>query len=132
MRKYQNEFIVLVALALMIAAFVYKQMQVNAKVVDAAKMEQSLMETKQTVSLLKVWKDKKVRKKIVKLKEIVAPSKVKWRKKTSKLTASYKALSVSELNRLISKLLSMAVQIQKLEIDKVGSSYNVELKCKWQ
>lgn len=132
MKKYQNELIVLFAVLLMIGAFAYKQMKVKAQAVDAVRMEQSLSEMKSSVALLKVWKDKKVRKKVLKLKELVSPSKVKWNKKRTKLTAIYSGLNVTELNRLVSKTLRMAVQIQKLEIDKVGASYNVELKCKWQ
>ncbi|PTB83599.1 hypothetical protein C9926_02050, partial [Sulfurovum lithotrophicum] len=82
-------------------------------------------------ALKKVWGDKKITKKVEKLKAIVPPSKVKWSRKGKKLTASFQNLSASELNRIVIKVLNLAVEIQKLEVKKTGTTYQMELKCKW-
>jgi len=43
----------------------------------------------------------------------------------------FSTLSASELNKVLSKILNLAVEIQKLEIKKIGPSYTMEFKCKW-
>ena len=90
-----------------------------------------MTEFRKVVALKKTWADKKVSKKVDKLKQIVPASKVKWSKKGKKLSANYKALNAKELNKLITTILSMAVQIQELKINRSGSVYDMEFKCKW-
>jgi TATA-box binding protein (TBP) (component of TFIID and TFIIIB) len=131
MKTYQNELIVLISFLLMIGAFFFKQSQIKAQEVGAVSIEKSINETKEIVGLIRVWKDKKVTKKILKIKNVIASAKVKWRKKSNKVTASFKKLTAIELNRLVTKILNVPVQIVKLEIKKVGLSYEVEFKCKW-
>ncbi len=131
LKKYQNELIALLAFLLMLGAFLYKNAQVSSGVAQAASQKRSISEFKEIVALKKIWADKKISKKVNKLKELMPVSKVKWSKKGKKLTASYEGLSSIELNKLISKILNLAVQVQLLDIQKSGSSYRVEFKCKW-
>jgi len=128
-KTYKNEIIAGVALLLLLIAFVYKQGKVSGQTDTSASAE--LQELKEVISLKKIWGDKKITKKVDKLKTIVAPSKVKWSKKSKKLTASFTNLGNQELNRVIVNIMNLAVEIQKLEVKKLGSSYQVEFKCKW-
>jgi hypothetical protein len=131
LKKYQNELIVLTALFLMVVAFFYKSAQVTLGAKQATQMQQSVNEFKEIVALKRVWADKKISKKIDKLQQLIPASKVKWSKKGKKLTATYQGLSANELNKLTTKIMNLAVQIQLLEIQKSGASYHVEFKCKW-
>jgi hypothetical protein len=131
LKKYQNELIVLIALCLMGAAFFYKSTQVTLAARQATQMQQSVNEFKEIVALKRVWADKKISKKIDKLQQLIPASKVKWSKKGKKLTVTYQGLSANELNKLTTKIMNLAVQIQLLEIQKSGASYHVEFKCKW-
>ncbi|WP_295419921.1 hypothetical protein [Sulfurovum sp.] len=131
LKKHQNELIALLALLLMLTAFFYKNAQVSSGAKQAGELKQSVNAFKEIVALKRVWADKKISKKLDKLKELMPASKVKWSKKGKKLTATYTGLSASELNKLTTKIMNLAVQIQLLDIQKVGSSYNVEFKCKW-
>ena len=83
------------------------------------------------IALKKIWSDKKTTQKIKKLQTLIPESKVRWSSKSKKLTASYKGLTASELNKLVTKILNLAVEIQKLKVQKTDSSYDVEFKCKW-
>ena len=131
LKRYQNELIVLLAFLLMLVAFLYKNGQISSQTENAVNSRYALSELKEIIALKKVWGDKKTSKRVEKLKELVPKSKVVWTKKGKKVTAVYEELSSKELNKLISKILSLAVVITQLDIKKTGSSYRVELKCKW-
>jgi len=130
-RQYQNELIVLLALCVMLGAFFYKSIKVSSGADNATSLQHSVNEFKEIVALKKVWGDKGISKKVTALEKLIPASKVTWSKRSKKLTASFKGLSSSELNKLSNKILSLAVQIQLLDIEKTGSLYNVEFKCKW-
>jgi len=131
LKRYQNELMVLLALLLMLGAFLYKSGQISSQVEAAVTTQQAISDFREIVALKKIWADKKTSKKVEKLKELIPASKVKWSKKSKKVTAIYEGLSSKELNKLISKILSLAVEIRQLDITKTGSSYDVEFKCKW-
>ncbi len=131
LKKYQNELIALLALLLMVTVFFYKNAQVSSGAKQASELKQSVNEFKEIVTLKRIWADKKISKKLDKLKELIPVSKVKWSKKGKKLTATYTGLNASELNKLTTKIMNLAVQIQLLDIKKSGSSYTMEFKCKW-
>jgi len=130
-KTYKNELIVVGALLLMLIGFLYKQGQVSGQTVSADIAESKLYELKEVIALQKVWADKKTSKKVEKLQTLVPPSKLKWQKRSKKVTASFSSLSANELNKVTTKILNLAVQIQKLDIKKSGASYSVEFKCKW-
>jgi len=128
---YKNELIVLGAVLFMLIGFVYKQGQVSSQSDASSVAKNALYELKEVIELQKVWADKRTSKKVEKLKTLVPPSKLKWQKRSKKVTASFSSLSANELNKVVSKILNLAVQIQKLDITKSGAIYNVEFKCKW-
>jgi len=130
-KRYQNELIVALALLLMIIALVYKNVQVSSSAESLTLSKQEVREFKELVILKKRWLDKRTSKKLDKLEKLVPSSKVKWQKKGKKLTAGFHGLSSQELNKVITMILNLAVQIQLLEIKNDHGSYNVELKCKW-
>jgi len=130
-KQYQNELIVLVAFLVMFGAYIYKHNHITTQVTGAQSAKHSLEELKNVVSLQKIWADKKIGKKVDKLETLISASKVKWSKKSEKVTATYTGLSSNELNKLITKILNAPIQIRLLDVQKNGSSYNVEFKCKW-
>lgn len=131
LKRYQNELVVLLAFLLMSGAFLYKNGQISSQAEGTANSKHAVNEFKEIVALKKVWADKKISKKVEKLKELIPASKVRWSKKSRKVTAVYEELSSRELNKLISKILSLAVVIIQLDIEKTDSTYHVEFKCKW-
>jgi methyl coenzyme M reductase subunit C-like uncharacterized protein (methanogenesis marker protein 7) len=130
-RTYKNELIVGVAFLLLVLGLFYKQAQVSGQVDKAKNTSTSLNELKEVIGLKKVWVDKQIAKKVESIKSVVSPSKVKWKKTGKKVTASFNNLNDRELNNLISKVLSLAVEIDNLEVNRIGEVYKVELKCKW-
>jgi len=131
LRPYRYELAVGLSFLLMLMAFVYKNTQVSSQAEQLFAMKQEVREFKEIIAHKRVWGDKGLSKKIDKLQSIVPASKVTWSKKGKKLTARYKGLSAKELNRLMTKVMSLAVQITELDIAKSGENYNVECKCKW-
>ena len=130
-KRYQNELIALIAFVFMLAAYGYKTAQVSSQAQSIAEAKHFVAEIQEVVSLKKIWADTKTGKKVEKLQTLVPASKIKWSNKNKKVTASYKNLTARELNTLVTKILNVPVEIQKLKIQKVASSYDVEFKCKW-
>ena len=131
LRPYRYELLVGLSFLLMLIAFAYKQAQVSSQAEQLFAMKQDVREFKEIIAHKRVWGDKSLSNKIDKLQSLVPASKVSWNKKGKKLTARYKGLSAKELNRLMTKMMSLAVQITELDIAKSGENYNVECKCKW-
>jgi len=131
LRVYRYELIVGLSFLLMLIAFFYKNAQVSSQAEQLFAMKQEIREFKEIIALKRVWGDKGLSKKIDKLQSVVPVSKVTWNKKGKKLTAQYKNLTAKELNRLMTKMMSLSVQIIELDIARSGENYNVECKCKW-
>ncbi len=115
----------------MLSGYIYKNSQINSQAEGAVNSQKSLSQIENVISLKKLWSDKKTTKNIKKLKTIVAKSKVKWSRKNKKLKASFSELSARELNKVLTKLSNIPVQIKTLNIKKTASSYSVEFQCKW-
>ena len=130
-KRYQNELIALAAFLLMLIGYGYKTAHVSSQPETMASVKHSVGEIKGVVVLQKIWADKKTTKNVEKLQTLIPVSKVQWSSKSKKVTASYKGLSAKELNKLVTKILNLPVEIQKLKIQKIASSYDVEFKCKW-
>ena len=130
-KRYQNELIALVAFVLLLGGYSYKMAQVSSQSDTMAGAKQSVGEIKEVIALKKIWSDKKTSQKVDKLQTLIPASKVKWSSKSKKVTATYKGLTATELNNLVTKILNLPVEIQKLKIQKIASSYDVEFKCKW-
>ena len=130
-KRYQNELIVLIAFVLMLGGYLYKNVQISTQSEMSANVNRSVGELKEVIALQKIWSDKKTTKKVDRLQSVVPQNKVKWSSKNKKLTASYKGLTTTEVNTLVTSILKLPVEIQKLKIQKLATSYDVEFKCKW-
>lgn len=130
-KRYQNELIVLIAFLFMLGAYGYKMAQVSSQAQNLAEAKHSVEEIQEVISLKRIWADTKTSKKVEKLQTLVPASKIKWSSQNKKVAASYKNLTAAELNTVVTKILNVAVEIEKLKIQKVASSYDVEFKCKW-
>jgi len=130
-KRYQNELIVTLTLLLLLMSLVYKNVQLSSSAESLALTKQEVSEFKELLVLKKRWLDKRTSKKLDKLQKLLPSSKIKWQKKGKKLTASFHGISSKELNKVVTMILNLAVQIQLFEIKNDHGSYNVEFKCKW-
>jgi len=122
---------VLLALIVMSGALLYKNGQISSQVQKEVALKHSITELREIIALKKVWADKKISTRVDKLKAVIPESKLKWSKKGRRITAIYEGLSAKELNKLISKILNLPVEIRELNIEKEDKTYHVEFKCKW-
>ncbi len=130
-KRYQNELIVLMAFLFMFMGYMYKHAQVTAQQEALGNAKMALEEIKEVIALKKIWSDKKTTQKINRLKTLIPSEKVRWSKKSKKVTASYKGLTDKELNTLVTKILNLPIAIKKLDIQNVDGSYDLEFKCQW-
>ena len=130
-KRYQNEFIVLLSVLLLVSSLLYKNTQSANSVENQTVTKYAVREFKQIIAHKKQWADKNIVKKLDKLKQAVPQSKVHWKKKGKTLTANFKELNAKELNKVVTIILNLAVQIQVLEVKEVNGNHDVEFKCKW-
>ena len=130
-KRYQNELIVLIAFVLMLGGYLYKNVQISTQSEMSANVNRSVGELKEVIALQKIWSDNKTTNMVDRLQSVVPQNKVKWSSKNKKLTASYKGLTTTEVNTLVTSILKLPVEIQKLKIQNLATSYDVEFKCKW-
>jgi len=130
-KRYQNEVMVLMSLLLLVIALLYKNIQVSNSVESRTVTKYAVREFKEIIAHKKQWDDKHIVKKLDKLKSTVPASKLTWQKKGKTLKAQFRGLTSKELNKVVTTILNLAVQIQMLEVKENRSNYDVELKCKW-
>ena len=109
----------------------YKNTQSANSVENQTVTKYAVREFKQIIAHKKQWADKNIVKKLDKLKQAVPQSKVHWKKKGKTLTADFKELNAKELNKVVTTILNLAVQIQVLKVKEVNGNHDVEFKCKW-
>ena len=131
LKQYKNELIVLFTFLLMIGAFFYKQHNIENATDNSKKTEQSLTNIKELIDLKSTWSNKQITKKVDRLKRVVSSHKVTFKRNGKKATIYFKNLQPKELDRVVNKILNLAVVIKQLEIKKSGTTYSVEFKCKW-
>lgn len=131
MKKYQNELIVAIAFCIMCGAYFYKHQQFSRQTEEISSIKRSVDEFREIVAFQKIWGDKNIASKIDQLQTVIPQSKVKWSKTGKKLTAGYDNLTAAELNKLVTKISNLAIEIEMLSINKSDSMYRVELRCKW-
>jgi len=131
LNRYRNELMVLLSLLLLAGALAYKNAKVSGSIENRNDTKYAVREFKELVALKKRWGDKKISKKVDKLQTLVPKNKVTWQKKNKKLKASYKALSAKELNKVLTTILNLAVQIVEIEIKNRQNMYDLEFTCKW-
>ena len=131
LHRYRNELMVLLSLLLLAGALLYKHAQVSAAIENRNDTKYAVREFKELIALKKRWGDKQLSKRVEKLKTVVSPDKIKWQKKSKKLKVSYTGLTPKELNRVMTSILNLAIQIEHLEIRNRQNNYDLELACKW-
>ncbi|MFT7824579.1 MAG: hypothetical protein ABXS92_07440 [Sulfurimonas sp.] len=130
-KRYQNEMILLITFLLFLGAFFFKQVTISAQERQKFELSRSVDEIKEIIAFKKIWADKKVPKDLSRLKNIVDHAKLEWSQKGKKLNAHYRNLSAAELNKVVSRILNIAVEIEGLTVKKHEADYEVVLKCKW-
>ena len=133
LQRYKNELILLLSFLFLLVAFIYKLTSVTYVKENQVKINKEIEEVYTIVNLKKQWGGKEITKKIKILKIIVPPNKItSFKKKSKKLSVIYSNLTANELNKIINKIINIAVQINHLKITKSSkNSYRMECTCKW-
>jgi hypothetical protein len=133
LKRFKNELIIFMALLFVAFSLFYKFSAQERVALEKKEMEASIVEISKVSELKSFWNSKKIKKEANKFKTIVAKNKVKrFEKRSRKLVAIYKDLSVKELNTISKKLLITHFEITKLDISQSGKDrFNMEFTCKW-
>jgi len=134
LRRYQNEGIVLLALLLLIGAFLfknYRQKALESRTEDTAAL---ISQIEDIDTMQKLWqKNKTVPQQLERIREGLDQSKIHtFDIKKKKAHLVLEQLSGSQLNSIVGKqIASIPVQISEIMIERSGDHYRLELQCKW-
>jgi len=131
LQRYKNEMIVILAIFFALITLMYKQTQHTKYLEEYRSVNDEIVILKEVSALKKIWADKGVLSRVKTLQKTLPQTKGKWVQKGKELTGTFKDLSPSELNKLLTKLLNTPVQIMHLQIKKQKENYSMEIKCKW-
>jgi hypothetical protein len=133
LKRFQNELIIFLLLLFVGFSFFYKFSAEKSVASKKIEIQESVSEISKVAELKIFWDKKKVKKEITKFKTMVSKAKVKrFEKRSGKLVAIYKNLSLKELNKISKKLVETHFKISKLNIQESGKDrYDMEFTCKW-
>ena len=129
-KNNQNEILVGLIFLIMIYSFYFKNNKINAGAESRSEIQIKLTEIEEIIYLKGLWDDKEISSRLSKFGKL-SSDKAMIKKSKKKLTASYSLLNSIELNKVISAIASLPVEILSLKINNIGKSYNMEFKCRW-
>ncbi len=131
-RRFGNEIFLLAALLLALTGFLYKKSSIAALERTKNEVTASMVQIDRIAALQEQWGNEKLDKSISRLKEGIAPQKIKtFTIKSRKLDALFQGLSEKELGQALIKIENTPVQIVHLGIHHSEENYNLEVTCKW-
>lgn len=131
-KRYKIEIILASSLLFMLMAYGYKVTLQNSLNSSKVEISQAKMQVNQIIALQELWGDKALNNKVKSLENMLPKEKIEnFAIKSKKLHATYKALSIDELNRLTNKVVALAFVIEKFHLTKEEQTYRLELICKW-
>jgi len=131
-RKYQNELILLVALAVLLGGFLYQKGMARKLDASLERSKTAARQITETKILQKVWSTKGIKKKISNLHTMLPATKIRtFDQKKKKLSIVFKDLTGQELNRVATEIASLPVQIQEFAVTRSGRQYDMRCMCSW-
>lgn len=129
--RFKNEIIVIVAALFAVSALGYKYMQRTSAYEQKQQLLREIETFQEVVSLRQRWKAGDIHRKLDALHTMFANRVLSWKKQGRKLSASFGGISAKQLGTIMTKLLNIPVQIDRIHIEKEGDTYQMEFTCKW-
>jgi len=131
-KRYRNELMVLLASVFLIIGYSYKNIQISKLYGVKSEVSKSIYEIDKIIALKKQWDGKRVKSKIKLLKKDISSDNIKYFNiKNRKMEAIFKDLTGRKMNKIFSKIESMAVEIVTIKVTSKDEKYKMEVKCKW-
>lgn len=132
MRFQTRELLLGGALLLALAAFFYRQSAARDYRALQTETKTTLAEIREVSDLKHLWSSKGIRAKLNRLKSVVpASSFTLFSVDRHKAHLKAEKLDGPHLNRLISRIGSLPVEILSLKVQRRGEQYTMECRCKW-
>jgi hypothetical protein len=133
MNRFQpRELILGAALVLALLAFLYRSSQVRNYRSLQTQTESTLAEIREVLDLKRLWNTKGLRSKLDRLRGVVPASSFKvFDIEQHKAHLKAEGLDGLHLNRLLSRIGGLPVEILSLQIHRQGERYTMECRCKW-
>jgi len=129
--RYKNELMLLGSVLFMLISYAYKYHNESKIQEDMIKVQKETDELIEANSLQKLWANKTISQRLNSLQSIVPSNKLVWNKKGKKLNMKLSNLNAKELNKVLSKISNIAVQIESIDIKRHDKEYDMEVRCKW-
>jgi hypothetical protein len=132
MRLQPRELLLGATFLLAMIAFFYRHNAIRDYRSIQTETTTSLAEIQEVSNLKRLWNSKGVRTKLNQLKGVIpASSFTLFTIDQHKTHLRAEKLDGPHLNRLISRIGSLPVEILSLKVDRRGEQYTMECRCKW-
>jgi DNA-binding Xre family transcriptional regulator len=130
--RYKNELMLLGSVLFVVISYIYKHHSEVQSQEERIRVEQEARELVEANSLQKLWANKTISKRLDMINSVVPSNKIHMSKKGKKATIRFSNLTAKELNRALSKILNIAIQIDDIDIKREAKQqYSMEVRCKW-
>ena len=129
--RYKNELILLASIIFVLSSYIFKYKSFESSQTLLHTSQKDMVQLQEVMSLQNIWSPKKVSKQLEGLKHIVSPNQIQWIKRGKKLSVKFKDIDSNQLNKILNKILNIAIQIENISIIKKQNKYTMELKCKY-
>ncbi len=122
--------LLILAAVLMFASLAYRTFEAHRLETVRRQSEQTLKEVAATVALERLWHTKDWKKKLPRLRQMLPQNEIKrFELKGEKLSILLEGVEGKDLNRFLSRLESLPLQIQTLEVQGEKNRYRMECRC---
>jgi len=120
------------ALLFLLAAWGFKSYETQRLERTREEVTQTQRQVRETLALKRLWEAKGIDKKIEGLKKLIpAANRKKFLKKKRSLEIRSTDLEGRQLNRILSKIGALPLQVKTLRISRKKDRYTLECRCKW-
>ena len=127
----KNSIIIALSTLFLIGALIFSYIQKQKFFKELEDIKVQKQEIVQTIALQKLWRAKRVKSKIESAVASLKNNQKYLKIDKNKAVVNLANLNEKELNRVLSKLASMPIQLKNLDIKKVGNNFTLECKCVW-
>jgi len=134
LKRYQNELIVLIAIAVVMMSISYKNSSMLELQSESTSTEKLIAQMDDIVTMKRLWKkNKSIPSKLEAIKSSLADENInRFKVEKKKAHIILQKLDSTKLNNIVGKkIASVPMQITLIDITREGDAYRLELKCKW-
>jgi hypothetical protein len=131
LRKYGFEAILAVSILFAVAMSIYKHHAFSTAWDQTKRTEKKIAEIKKLKGLQSFWRSSGMANRLRTIKPMLKGKHVQWEISGKKLKAGCDGLTAKEVDRILTKLFRLPVEIRRFSLSEENDRYRLEWICGW-